>query len=139
MLRPCLESAHVRPAHIAHASQLSNLLRFVSCIRLPDFVTPEKFEWAREEVARKKKADFSAVEFLPVSEGTCVQCMHMGPYDTEPATAEAMHAFAQAQGYTPDISSTRLHHEIYLSDAHKTAPEKLKTVVRHPVREQKAR
>ncbi len=108
--------------------------RFISCIRLPDFVTPEEFEWTREEATRKKRDDFSAVEFLAITEGLCVQCMHIGPYDTEPTTVEAMHAFAQAQGYVSDITSTRLHHEIYLSDARKVAPEKLKTVVRHPIR-----
>lgn len=108
--------------------------QFISCIRLPDFVTLEEFEWARGEAQLKKGLDLSAVEWLAVREGTCVQCMHVGPYDSEPATVEAMHAFAQAQGYAPDLTEGRRHHEIYLSDARKVAPEKLKTVVRHPVR-----
>ena len=108
--------------------------QFISAIRLPDFVTPEEFEWARAEAGRKKGGDFSAVEFLPVHEGLCVQCMHIGPYDDEPATVAAMHEFAAAQGFTLDITDERRHHEIYLSDARKTAPEKLKTVVRHPIR-----
>ena len=86
------------------------------------------------EAARKKKTDFSQVEFLPVREGLCVQCMHLGPYDAEPATVALMRAYMEAQGLQPDFSDTRLHHEIYLSDPRRCAPEKLKTVIRHPVR-----
>jgi hypothetical protein len=97
-------------------------------------VTPEVFDWAVAEAARKKNADFSAAEFLTIEEGECVQCMHIGPYDDEPATVDAMHAYAAAQGYELDFSETRRHHEIYLSDARRTAPEKLRTVIRHPVR-----
>ena len=107
---------------------------FISCIRLPDFVTRDDFEWAVAEAAAKKKLDFSAVELLRVDEGLCVQCMHAGLYDSEPATIEVMRAFAAEQGYAPDFSEARLHHEIYLSDPRKCAPEKLKTVVRHPVK-----
>ena len=107
---------------------------FISCIRLPDFVTREDFDWAVSEVAAKKKLDLSAVELLRVDEGLCVQCMHAGPYDGEPATIEAMHAFAAEQGYAPDFSEFRLHHEIYLSDPRKCAPEKLKTVISHPIK-----
>ena len=107
---------------------------WISVIRLPDFVSRADFEWAVEEATRKKKEDFSKVEFLTVEEGICVQCMHLGPYDEEPATVERMHAYALEQGYVPDITGSRLHHEIYLSDARKTAPEKMKTVIRHPVR-----
>lgn len=112
-----------------------NDFNFISCIRLPDFVTREEFDWAVEEATVKKKLDFSKVEFLAVEEGLCVQCMHVGPYDSEPATVDAMHAFASQQGYALDFSATRLHHEIYLSDPRKCAPEKLKTVVRHPLKE----
>ena len=108
--------------------------RWISVIRLPDFVTVEDFKWAVEEATRKKKADFSKAEFLTFDEGLCVQCMHIGPYDTEPATVSLMHAYAEQQGYMPDITDKRLHHEIYLSDARKVAPEKLKTVIRHPIR-----
>ena len=110
---------------------------WISVIRLPDFVTKEDFDWAVREAAVKKKQDFSGVEFFTYEEGLCVQCMHTGPYDDEPATVEAMHRFMEAQGYTLDITDRRLHHEIYLSDARKTAPEKLKTVIRHPVRKQR--
>lgn len=114
----------------AHKSDFN----FISCIRLPDFVTRDDFDWAVAEATAKKKLDFSAVELLAVDEGLCVQCMHTGPYDDEPATVNAMHEFAAEQGYTIDFSDTRLHHEIYLSDPRKCAPEKLKTVVRHPIK-----
>lgn len=108
--------------------------QFLSVIRLPDFVTKEEFDWAIEEATRKKQQDFSKVEFLTYEEGLCVQCMHIGPYDDEPATIERMHEFMTAQGYELDITGTRLHHEIYLSDARRVAPEKLKTVIRHPIK-----
>lgn len=107
---------------------------FISVIRLPDFVTREVFDWAVAEASVKKKTDFSKVEMLTVEEGLCVQCMHIGPYDDEPATIRLMHDFVAEQGYEPDFSGSRLHHEIYLSDARKTAPEKNKTVIRHPIR-----
>lgn len=107
---------------------------WVSVIRLPDFVTKADFEWAVQEAAAKKKQDFSAVEFLTVEEGLCVQCMHIGPYDKEPETVAAMDAFLAANGYTNDLTETRRHHEIYLSDVRKTAPDKLKTVIRHPIK-----
>ena len=108
---------------------------WISVIRLPDFVTREDFEWAISEATKKKKEDFSKVEFFTYEEGLCVQCMHLGPYDDEPATVEKMHAYMTEQGYELDIDSDRLHHEIYLSDARKVAPEKLKTVIRHPVKQ----
>lgn len=108
--------------------------QWISVIRLPDFVTRSDFEWAIEEATRKKKMDFSKVEFLTVEEGLCVQCMHTGSYDDEPATVSMMHEFIESQGYALDITDKRLHHEIYLSDARKVAPEKLKTVIRHPIR-----
>ena len=107
---------------------------WISVIRLPDFVTKEEFEWAKEEAAKKKKTDFSKVEFFTYDEGLCVQCMHIGPYDDEPATVDAMHEFMEKEGYVLDITDKRYHHEIYLSDVRKVAPEKLKTVVRHPIR-----
>ena len=108
--------------------------KFISMIRLPDFVTREDFDWAIEEATRKKKIDFSKVEFLTYDEGLCVQCMHIGSYDDEPATIKLMHEYAAAEGYELDITDKRLHHEIYLSDARKVAPEKLKTVIRHPIK-----
>lgn len=108
--------------------------RFISVIRLPDFVKKEDVDWAKEEAARKKKQDFSKVEFLAYQEGLCVQCMHIGPYDAEPETIQKMHDFIAAEGYEPDMTEHRLHHEIYLSDARRTAKERLKTVIRHPIK-----
>ena len=108
---------------------------WISVIRLPDFVTKADFDWAVEEAAKKKKQDFSKVEFLNYGEGLCVQCMHIGSYDDEPATVQIMHEYMEAQGYDLDITDQRLHHEIYLSDARKVIPEKLKTVIRHPIKE----
>ena len=107
---------------------------WISVIRLPDFVTKADFDWAVQEAAAKKKLNFSPVEFLTVDEGLCVQCMHIGPYDDEPATVAAMDAFVQANGYANDLTDVRRHHEIYLSDVRKTVPEKLKTVIRHPIK-----
>ena len=108
--------------------------QWISVIRLPDFVTKEDFQWAAEEASRKKKMDFSAAEFFRCDEGLCVQCMHLGAYDDEPATVTRMHRFMEEQGCALDITDQRMHHEIYLSDARKVAPEKLKTVIRHPIR-----
>ncbi|MGN1173995.1 MAG: GyrI-like domain-containing protein [Roseburia sp.] len=108
--------------------------QFISVIRLPDFVRKEDVDWAIAEATKKKKMDFSKVEFFTYHEGLCVQCMHMGPYDNEPSTVETMHEFMKVQGYELDITDTRLHHEIYLSDARRIAPEKWKTVVRHPIK-----
>ena len=108
--------------------------QWISLIRLPDFVTEKDFEWAVKEATVKKKMDFSKVEFLTYDEGLCVQCMHIGSYDDEPTTVEAMHQYMEEQGYVLDITDKRYHHEIYLSDARKVAPEKLKTVIRHPIK-----
>jgi len=110
------------------------IFQWISVIRIPDFVTEDDFRWAVDEATEKKKQDFSKVEFLIVEEGLCVQCMHIGSYDDEPATVAMMHEFMEQQGYELDISDKRLHHEIYLGDARKVAPEKLKTVIRHPIR-----
>ena len=109
-------------------------LHWISVIRLPDFVTERDYRWAVNEATKKKKQDFSKVEFMSVEEGLCVQCMHIGSYDDEPATVAMMHEFMEQQGYELDITDKRLHHEIYLSDARKVAPEKLKTVIRHPIK-----
>ena len=109
-------------------------MHFISMIRLPDFVTKEDFEWAVQEATKKKKQDFSKVEFFPYDEGMCVQCMHIGSYDDEPATVDLMHDYMKANGYELDITDTRYHHEIYLSDPRKCDVSRLKTVVRHPIR-----
>lgn len=107
--------------------------QWISMIRLPDFVTKEVFDWAVAEATAKKKTDFSKVTFFPYQEGLCVQCMHLGPYDAEPATIEAMHAYAAENGFVPDLG--RYHHELYLSDPRRCQPEKLKTVIRIPIKE----
>ena len=111
-----------------------NGFNFISLIRLPDFVTEADFDWAVQEATKKKKADFSKVEFLTYDEGVCVQCMHVGSYDDEPKTVALMHEYMAVNGYALDISESRYHHEIYLSDPRKCAVEKLKTVIRHPIR-----
>ncbi len=108
--------------------------QWISVIRIPDFVKEDDFRWAVDEATEKKKQDFSKVEFLTVEEGLCVHCMHIGSYDDEPATVSMMHEYMEHQGYELDITDKRLHHEIYLSDARKVSPEKLKTVIRHPIR-----
>lgn len=107
---------------------------FISCIRMPDFVTEDIFRWAVQEAESKKGLDLSKMEFLAMDEGLCVQCLHIGPYDDEPLTVENMDGFALAEGYELDFGDGRLHHEIYLSDPRKTTPEKLRTVVRHPIK-----
>lgn len=110
------------------------LFHWISVIRLPDFVTAQDFAWAVAEATAKKKQDFSQVEFITVEEGLCVQMLHIGPYDDEPGSVALMDAFIASKGYANDFSDTRLHHEIYLSDARRTAPEKRRTVIRHPIR-----
>lgn len=107
---------------------------FISLIRLPDFVTEAEFDWAVQVATKKKNADFSKVEYLTYDEGVCVQCMHIGSYDDEPKTVALMHEYMTASGYELDITSARYHHEIYLSDPRKCAVEKLKTVIRHPIK-----
>ena len=107
---------------------------WISVIRLPEFVTKKDFDWAVEEAARKKKLDCSLAEFLTIEEGLCVQIMHIGPFDHEPSTVALMDQYIAENGYANDMNETRLHHEIYLSDARKVAPEKWKTIIRHPIR-----
>ena len=108
--------------------------RWVSAMRVPEFVADADFEWAVDAATAKKKLDFSPVRLTEIDEGLCVQCMHVGPYDDEPSTVSAMHDFAKSQGFVPDFTDARRHHEIYLSDPRKTDPAKMKTVVRHPIR-----
>lgn len=108
--------------------------QWISLIRLPEFVTKEVFHWVIQEAAEKKQRDFSKVEFFSWEEGLCVQCMHIGPYDDEPATVATMEEYTKSQGYAEDFRENRFHHEIYLSDVRRCKPEKLKTVIRHPVK-----
>ncbi|PXX50861.1 hypothetical protein DFR60_111152 [Hungatella effluvii] len=107
---------------------------WISIIRVPEFVTEEVFAWAKEEAQRKKEIDTSLAELITVSEGLCVQCLHIGSYNEEPATVAKMDHYRREQGYENDISDRRRHHEIYLSDPRKVSPERMKTVIRHPVR-----
>lgn len=109
---------------------------WISVIRLPEFVTKKDFDWAVEEAARKKKLDCSLAEFLTIEEGLCVQIMHIGPFDHEPSTVALMDQYIAENGYANDMNENRLHHEIYLLDARKAAPEKWKTIIRHPIRTQ---
>lgn len=107
---------------------------WISVIRLPDFITEKDFAWAVETATKKKKLDCSAAEFLTVEEGLCVQIMHVGAFDDEPASVARMEAYLEENGYANDLGGGRLHHEIYLSDARKVPPEKWRTVIRHPIR-----
>ncbi len=107
---------------------------WISVIRLPDFITKADFEWAVETAAKKKRLDCSSAEFMTIDEGLCVQIMHTGPFDDEPATVALMNDFLEQNGYLNDLSRERLHHEIYITDARKVSPEKWKTVIRHPIK-----
>ena len=107
--------------------------RWISVIRLPDFVTQADFDWAVEAASKNKKLDCSRAEFLTIDEGLCVQMMHLGPFDSEPESVARMDAYLKEQGYANDFSEARMHHEIYLSDARKVPAEKWKTVIRHPI------
>ena len=109
--------------------------KWISVIRLPDFVSKYDFDWAVSQAANKKKKDFSQVEFITIEEGMCVQCMHIGSYDDEPQTVKLMDEYINENGYENDLSMTRLHHEIYLSDARKVPNDRLRTVIRHPIRQ----
>lgn len=111
-----------------------DMFQWISMIRLPDFVTQKDFDWAIAEATKKKKQDFSKVMFFTYDEGLCVQCMHIGSYDEEPATIRQMDAFAVSSGYAVDITPQRMHHEIYLSDPRKCDVSRWKTVIRHPIK-----
>jgi hypothetical protein len=108
--------------------------QWISIIRLPDFVKEEDFLWAKKVATEKKKMDFTAVEYFTYSEGLCVQCLHLGPFDDEPATVSLMNEFSKGAGYQTDISDKRYHHEIYLIDPRKGGLTNMKTVIRHPVK-----
>ena len=95
---------------------------WISVLRLPDFISRENFDWAVNTAAKKKKLDCSSAEFLTIDEGLCVQIMHIGPFDDEPESVAKMDAYLSENGYENDLSDTRLHHEIYMSDARKVTP-----------------
>lgn len=107
---------------------------WISVIRLPDFVAEKDFEWAVKTAAQKKKLDCSSAKFISIEEGLCVQIMHMGSFNDESASVALMDEYLAENGYVNDLTGTRLHHEIYISDPRKAAPEKWKTVIRHPIR-----
>lgn len=107
---------------------------WISVIRLPDFISQNDFDWAVETASKKKKLDCSSAEFMTIDEGMCVQMMHLGSFDDETETVAIMDEYLKQNGYTNDMNKDRLHHEIYLSDARKVAPEKWKTVIRHPIK-----
>ena len=131
---PPLEGFWWQPGQWGIDYARKDTFHFLSCIRLPEFVTGEDFAWAVAEAQRKKKKDFSSVEFLTMEEGLCVQMMHIGPFDKEPQSVAMMDRRIAQLGYVPDFSSKRLHHEIYLSDPRKVPQERWKTVIRHPIR-----
>ena len=108
--------------------------KWISVIRLPDFITQKDFDWAVETATKKKKLDCSVAQFMTIDEGLCVQMMHLGSFDDEPETVALMDEYIEQKGYVNDINASRLHHEIYMSDARKVAPEKWKTVIRHPIK-----
>lgn len=123
------------PGFDGRAPADKSAFHWLSLIRQPEFVSEAVFAWARDQLAKKKPdLDLSAARFFRWEEGLCAHVLHVGPYDGEPATIEKLDAFLAEQGYVPDFSGQRRHHEIYLSDPRHTSPERLKTLVRHPVR-----
>ncbi len=125
-------SRHKKTAGVDYSNK--DTFQWISVIRLPDFITKKDFDWAVETATKKKKLDCSAAKFMTIDEGLCVQIMHTGSFDDEPKTVALMDEYIEQNGYVNDINASRLHHEIYLSDARKVAPEKWKTVIRHPIK-----
>ncbi|MCL2108969.1 MAG: GyrI-like domain-containing protein [Oscillospiraceae bacterium] len=108
---------------------------WTSIIRQPDFVTLDIFEAAKAKLDKKKpQLDTSKARLEKFTEGLCVQAMHIGSYDNEPRTNADIMQFISDNEYVSDIGDKRRHHEIYLNDPRKTAPEKLKTIIRVPVK-----
>ena len=131
---PPLEGFWYQPGVQGFDAVRKDRFHWLSVIRLPDFITRADFEWAVETAEKKKKLDCSGAEFLTIREGLCVQILHKGPFDAEPASILKMEQYAEEQGYCVDLNDQRLHHEIYLSDPRRVPPEKWKTVIRHPIR-----
>jgi hypothetical protein len=107
---------------------------WISMIRQPEFVDENIFNWACSEVEKKKHLDTSKARLETFEEGLCVQCMHIGPFDEEPKTMEKMVQFMLDNHLKDDHSKERKHHEIYLSDPRKSDINKMKTVLRVPVK-----
>lgn len=109
--------------------------RWISMIRQPEFVTEQVFENAKKALKLKKpELDLSKAYYKAFGEGLCVQIMHIGAYDDEPLSVKKMNDYLKENGYENDFSETRLHHELYLNDPRRTSPDKLKTVIRHPIK-----
>ena len=112
-----------------------NKFRWIAMIRQPEFVTENVFETAGSILIKKKpRLDLSRTKLKKINEGLCVQIMHHGSYDDEPDSIEKMKSYIALNGYKEDLSDKRLHHEIYLSDPRKCAPERIRTVIRHPIK-----
>ncbi len=104
--------------------------RWKLLIRVPEFIAPDDLAAAKEALRKKgKPPEFEQVELETIEEGPCVQMLHVGPYAEEPQTIAQMAAFARAQG----LAFHGRHHEIYLSDPRRVPPERLRTILRHPV------
>lgn len=131
---PPLEGFWWQPGVKGVDYQHKETFHFISAIRMPDFVNPDVLKWAIAEAANKKKVDASHVQLTTITEGKCAQIMHIGPYDDEPATVAKLHEFVANQGLQLDYSDRRHHHEIYLSDPRRVKPERMKTVIRIPVK-----
>lgn len=131
---PPLEGFWWQPGVKGVDYQHKETFHFISAIRMPDFVTPDAFQWAVQEATAKKQLDFSPVQLMSLQEGQCAQILHVGPYDKEPATVAKLYSFIEQAGWQPDYSAERHHHEIYLSDPRRTKPANLKTVIRIPIK-----
>ncbi len=135
---PPLEGYWYQEGIKGYDPQRKDLFRFKLMIRMPEFITKEHFNWAIDKIAKKKKLDYSEVKYDIIEEGLCVQCLHVGSYDNEFATTKLMHDFIEENGYELDFSDNRLHHEIYISDNRKTEVDKLKTILRHPIKKKES-
>ena len=125
---------NIRGVDYANKSKFS----WIAIIRLPDFVKLPDFNWAVAEASKKKKIDCSSAEFLRINEGLCVQMMHKGSFDEEPATVAIMNKFIAESGYQNDNNEKRWHHEIYLSDPRKSESAKWRTIIRQPIKKAKS-
>jgi hypothetical protein len=121
---------------VKNKEDIRNKSKFIwtSVIRLPEFVNKETFEWACNEVTNNKNINTEKAKYIKIKEGLCVQCMHIGSFDEEPRTMETIEKYITENNYKNGIDAERHHHEIYLSDFRKVEKEKLKTVLRIPIK-----
>jgi hypothetical protein len=131
---PPLESLWWLDNNEDFTSENKSKFRWISMIRLPEFVDEKVFEWACMEASKKKKIDTGKAKYLKIKEGLCVQCLHIGSYDDEPITLKLMNDFIEKNNLQSDINDVRRHHEIYLSDPRKIETSKLKTILRIPIK-----